>query len=215
MAVAFDVGDAKQCHDAQILQQGHRADVCEIFTAQNRAAGNAGGAFFEQGGVGEAFDDAFAVFVARAAITEFERKRQIGQGAVALINDHAQTVPNSFVQRFGAMQRLLNEEEAAEQRRERGIGAQRGVKITEARQIVELFVAIQRGMKALGAVGSENACDLAQTRQIGLRFAADFDLEVAQAVGADVFLQRVGQAVVQRAISSGEGIAETDSVPGK
>lgn len=34
---------------------------------------------FQQGGVGEAFDDAFAVLVARAAIAEVERKWQMAR----------------------------------------------------------------------------------------------------------------------------------------
>ena len=106
------------------------------------------------------------------------------------------------------MQRLLNEEQILEQRCQRGIGAQRGVEVAEGGQFVELLVAIQRGVESARAVGGDDAGDLAQARQIQLRLAADLDLKVAQAIGADGFLQRVGQAIVQCAIGGAEGISQ-------
>ena len=89
VAVALDMGDAEQGHDAEVLQQGHGADVGEVFAAEDGATANDRAALLEQSGVREAFDDAFAVLVAGAAIAEIKRAGKIGEGAVAFINDHA------------------------------------------------------------------------------------------------------------------------------
>ena len=67
-------------------------------------------------------------------------------------------------------------------------------------------------MKAIWAMGIDDTSYLTQTRQIGLRFAANFDFEIAQTVRTNVFFQRVGQPVIQRTIRRRQWITETDRV---
>ena len=103
------------------------------------------------------------------------------------------------------------------ERPQRRVGGECAVEVAETGQVVKLFIAIQRAMKVIATALGQHRSDLAQTRDVLLRFAVGLQLEVAQAIGADGFIQRMGQPIVQAIslgyVSRAQGIAQAHGVP--
>src|ERR687888_2398073 len=91
MSVSLDMLDAKQRHHCQVLEQSHRAEVAQVLARQYHP-GALPPPSFQQAGVGDAFDDAFAILVARSGVAEFEGTRQVPDRAVGLVDDQGRSV---------------------------------------------------------------------------------------------------------------------------
>jgi hypothetical protein len=77
----------------------------------------------EEGTIGNAFEDAFAVLVARAGVAQLQRHGQAFQRRIGFIDDNRWPVPpllelecDARLQSNVAMQRLFNEEKTLKKR---------------------------------------------------------------------------------------------------
>ena len=174
VAVAFGVGDAKESDDGEVLVEGDGADVGQVFGCEVKGLRGFGLAFAQECGVGEAFDDAFAVLVAGAGVAEFEGGGQAAEGAFGLVDDEGRAVrPASQVVLQGdiAVQGLLDEEESVEEF-PYGIVFPAGfVKCSEGVDVGELFVAVEGELGLLYFAGFKDCGDVAEAVQVGVAVA--------------------------------------------
>ena len=103
------------------------------------------------------------------------------------------------------MQRLFDEDQVPEKFLERLGRFPKGAEGVEA---PVLFIAIERE----GKLGRQATGQLAQTGEIGVFIAGEFDFEMCEAVFPDAIRQRLRQAVVELSGAS-QRIAKTDGVP--
>ena len=89
VAVAFGMGDAEGGEDGEVLRECDRAGVSEVFAAEEvRPAGGGGAAeMFEEAEVGEGFEDALAVLMRGAGVSEGEGRWQAVEVGVRLVNN--------------------------------------------------------------------------------------------------------------------------------
>src|SRR4051812_5954761 len=86
MPVALDTRDSERGGDGEILREGDRADIRQVLAAQDYGFPQAATPR-DLTGVHDAFEHAFAIFVARTRVPELQRRRETGQRRVALIDD--------------------------------------------------------------------------------------------------------------------------------
>ena len=114
------------------------------------------------------------------------------------------------------VQRLLNEEQILKQGCQGVICPKCLVKITKGSEILKLLIAIQSGQEAVGALLRQDGGDLPEPWQIQMCLTTCLDFEVTQAIGADGFIQGMGESVVELFIGGNvpcpQRIAQADRV---
>ena len=151
MPISLDVGDAEGGDDREVLQQGDRADVGEVFAADLtplRAVGPV--PLLDEAGVDQALEHALAVLVARAGVAEMERHGQTLQRGVGFVDDKRRAV-RPLVQKKGDLgrerhvpvQRLLDKQQPLEKRRDAGIAPELVPEGAEPSERSAALVAVQ------------------------------------------------------------------------
>src|SRR5437660_5371921 len=95
MAVALNTAKAQRSTNRQILEQGNRADVDQVFATHDHGrAGLVASPVLQQAIVGDPFEYALAVLMAGSGVAELESLRQAVQVGVRFINnDRRQSRP--------------------------------------------------------------------------------------------------------------------------
>src|SRR4029079_2575086 len=95
MAIPFDVADAKNRHHRQVLLHGQGAKVAQVLARQDTGL-PLPAPLRKKTRVRDAFDDAFAVLVARSRISEGERSRHVADCTVGFVDDERRTIRPSL-----------------------------------------------------------------------------------------------------------------------
>ncbi len=224
VTISLNVPDAERGGHGEILEQCDGAEIGEILPAKMELARSGAAAPGDERGIGDAAEDPFAVLVAGAGIAPGERCLQRMKVALGFVDDDRRPgVPGEEIggrfrrERGVAMQRLLDEDEAAEKARDQRIGEQLLPQRAEGSDGAKVLVSVQRE-GAARPDAAEQAGELMKTRAVVFEVAAEFDFEMGEPVGADAIFERLRLAVIHPFVGgdlrSGEWIGEPHGVTG-
>ncbi len=207
VAVAFDVPDAQQRHQRQVLLQRQAGLDRQVLGAHDVAAG-AGVERVVQPFLAvpepaaRAVEDGLVQTLAglrrHAGITHRAAAHEGVERVVGLVDDHGlvrRQRADMLRHRGLALDRLLDEYHAAAQLRQSRFGAHALPQRQHAAHVVVLLVAVQRGAVAAG-YRVQHAGDAGQPVDVGVDVAGHLELEPALPVGGHHLVQRFGQAIV-------------------
>ena len=157
----------------------------------------------EEAGVGDAFDDAFAVFVAGALIAAFEGAGEAGEFGVGFVDDHGGMVGPFFVGGFCfvgegdvAVEGLFHEKAFGEEEGEVFFGLKSLPKLLKGLDLLEVFVAVEGIGEMAGGVGGDELGEGAEAGEVVIHIAGEFYFEMGEAVSLDAVFEGLGEAVI-------------------
>src|SRR5262245_35423788 len=94
------------------------------------------------------------------------------------------------------MNRLLNDDDARPQSAQCGVSRRRLPEFPERSEALEILIPIERDKKIAARLALQQIVQRPQPRKVTFRFRVQFDLEIAQTIGADGTFQILWQTVV-------------------
>jgi len=153
MPVPLDVMQTEKRHHCQILLQSHRAEVAQVLARQDSRA-PLRVPHGQKTRVRDAFDNALAVLVARARVTEIESPGKVSDRAVGFIDDERRTIlpalertPGGVGQRVIAVNRLLEDERPVTDFSQPWLSGDPLPEDSKRIEVLEVFIAVNGELK--------------------------------------------------------------------
>ena len=223
VSVAFDTGIAEGRLDMEVLEEGDGSDIPQVFAAHEEVGTGVTIDFFDQAAVGEAFEDAFAIFVAGSPVATGEGLAENFGAGIGFVDDDRRG--GASVGKFanivrlqggGTGEGLLDEEDVFEKIFQ--IGAIGGF-LPESGKMVppgKLFISIEGELVSVGAETGEEGGEDFEALKVVLAVAIDLHLELIEAIGLDGGFERLREgirnAVLGCNLALGKGVPEAEGV---
>src|SRR5215813_7249188 len=212
MAVALDVRDAERPHGGEVLLERDDGERGQVLRGHEEKVPPLAAAIppVHKRPVEERLEDTLAVLGAHATIAELDRRLERVELAVALVDDEGQAdlgepFGDAPIERHRAVERLLDERDRLAEARQPGSPSHALEQGGEVPERFVLLVAVEGDDVGLGDQAIERGGYRREAGQVLVELAADFHLEVSEAVRPDALLERLWKPVTQPAVRGNVG----------